>query len=142
VQTFNTGYPPVNEAELAILDKTYGLSSGVKQPNQIPVKLAIELMIQENKGFDEKVKTLAVYVQNNNTDSGAVIFKRITNNIPRALRALMTNPIWNENETEFVNFVGTEPINNGFKTGVYELTPQETASVFQFLKSLVFNNKV
>ncbi|RPI15286.1 MAG: hypothetical protein EHM58_14435 [Ignavibacteriae bacterium] len=142
VQTFRTDYPPVNDAELTELDKTYSLMAGVKQPNQIPVKLAIEKVIQENKQIEDKVKILAASIQNNNTDSGAVIFKRITGNIPRALRALYSNQKWNENETEFVNFIGTEPVYSGFKTTVYELTPQDAASVFQFLKNLFANNKV
>jgi mono/diheme cytochrome c family protein len=142
VQSFRNDYPPVTDAELTELDKTYNLSAGVKLPNQIPVNLAAEKVIQENKPVEDKVKALTELIEKNNTDSAAIIFKRITNNISRALRVLYANQKWNENETEFVNFVGTEPIYSGFKTSVYELTPQETASVFQFLKNLISNNKV
>lgn len=142
VQSFRNDYPAVTDAELAEMDKTYHLSEGQKQPNQIPVKLAEEKVIQENKPFEDRVKSLTAYIENNNTDSGAVIFKKITVNIPQALRTLLGNLRWNENETEFVNFVGTEPIYNGFKTSVNLLSSKDAASVFQFLKTLITNNKV
>lgn len=142
IQSFRNDYPPVSDAEIAELDKTYHLSEGVKQPNQIPIKLAAEKVIQDNKLLEDKVNALTILIENNITDSGAVIFKRVTYDIPNALRALYGNSRWNENESEFVNFIGTEPLYNGFKTNIYELTPQETASVFQFLKNLIANNRV
>jgi hypothetical protein len=74
-------------------------------------------------------------------DSSAVIFKKITVDVPKAVRTLLANPRWNENEAEFVNLIGTEPVYNGFRTDSYSLSPQDAASVFRYLKNLFSNLK-
>lgn len=140
VQSFRPDYPKPTETELAELDKTYSLSAGVKQPNQITVKLAEEKIIQEYKTSDERVKALTAAIESSK-DSSAVIFKRITVDVPKAVRTLLANPRWNENESEFVNLIGTEPVYNGFSTNSYALSPQDAASVFQYLKNLFANLK-
>jgi mono/diheme cytochrome c family protein len=140
VQSFRPDYPKPTETELTELDKTYSLSAGVKQPNQIPVKLAEEKIIQEYKTSDERVKALTAAIESSR-DSSAVIFKRITVDVPKAVRTLLSNPRWNENEAEFVNLIGTEPVYNGFSTNSYTLSPRDAASVFQYLKNLFANLK-
>jgi len=136
IQTFRNDYPKNNESELKELDKNYSLSSGVKTPNQIPVKLAEEKVIQDNKIFEEKVKALSSLIEKDNSE-GALIFKNISKNVQKALRMLMSNSRWNENEAEFVNFIGTEQLYNGFTTKIYRLSSQETAVVFQYLKTKI-----
>lgn len=140
VQSFRPDYPKPTETELVELDKTYSLSAGVKQPNQIPVKLAEEKIIQEYKTSDERVKALTAAIELSK-DSSALIFKRIAIDVPKAVRTLLANPKWNENEAEFVNLIGTEPLYNGFRTSSYALSPQDAASVFQYLKNLFANLK-
>ncbi len=49
-------YPEIKPDELIELDKTYSLSAGLKTPNQIPVKAAIEILISEND-TSKKIKT-------------------------------------------------------------------------------------
>lgn len=50
-------YPDIKPEELLELDKTYSLSAGLKTPNQIPVKAAIEILISEND-TSKKNKTI------------------------------------------------------------------------------------
>lgn len=140
VQSLRPDYPKPNDAELTELDKTYSLSAGVKQPNQIPVKLAEEKIIQEYKTSDERVKALTAAIESGK-DSSAVLFKKITVDVSKAVRTLLANPRWNENEAEFVKLIGTEPVYNGFSTNSYLLSPQDAASVFQYLKNLFANLK-
>ena len=140
IQTFRNDYPKNTDAELKELDKTYSLSTGVKLPNQIPVKLATEKVIKDHQPSEEKIIALSSAIEKDNSD-GAVIFKKISENIQTSVRVLMSNSRWNENEGEFVNFIGTEQFYNGFNSHIYELTPQETTSVFQYLKNLFANSK-
>lgn len=50
-------YPEIKPEELVELDKIYSLSAGLKTPNQIPVKAAIEILISEND-TSKKIKTI------------------------------------------------------------------------------------
>lgn len=47
IRTFET-FPEITETEIAALDASYGLSNNVILPNQIPIKLAIEKLNNEN----------------------------------------------------------------------------------------------
>ena len=140
IQTLRNDYPKSTDADLKELDKNYSLSSGVKTPNQIPVKLAEEKVINDNKAFEDKVKAISSSIEKDNSE-GSLLFKKISVNISKSVRTLLSNTRWNENESEFVNLIGTEQIYNGFNTKVYELSPQEITSVFQYLKNLFTNYK-
>jgi mono/diheme cytochrome c family protein len=137
VQSFRNDYPPVTEEDLDQLDKIYSLSKGVKQPNQIPVKRAEELVVNEYQPVGNEVNKITDEIKNDKKDEGALIFKQITNNSDKAVRSLLVSKQWNENETEFVNLMTTDPVYNGFKTDVYRLSSQEISTVFQYLKKLI-----
>jgi mono/diheme cytochrome c family protein len=135
VQTFRNDYPAVTDADLSDLDKTYSLSSGVKQPNQIPVRIAEELVTKDYKAKDDEQKKISSEIKNGN-EGGAVIFKKISSNLDESVRTLLSNTRWNENESEFVNLITTEPVYNGFKTNVYQLSSQDISTVYQYLKKI------
>ncbi|MGA2669620.1 MAG: cytochrome c [Ignavibacteria bacterium] len=135
VQSFRNDYPAVTDPELNALDKTYSLSAGVKQPNQIPVRTAEELVIKDYKTMDDEQKKISGEIKNGN-EEGAVIFKKISSNIDESVRILLSNARWNENENEFVNLITTEPVYNGFKTNVYQLSSQDISTVYQYLKKI------
>jgi mono/diheme cytochrome c family protein len=135
VQSFRNDYPVITDAELSALDKTYSLSAGAKQPNQIPVKAAEELVIKDHKEMDDVQKNISGKIKNGN-EEGAVIFKKISLNIDESVQILLSNTRWNENENEFVNLITTEPVYNGFKTNVYQLSSQEISTVYQYLKKI------
>lgn len=141
VQSFRNDYLPVTEAELKDLDKTYGLSAGVKQPNQIPVKLAIEKMIEEHEQQDSIMFTIANVIQKDTVSPGAAIYRIIANDLQRSVISLFSNRKWNENENDFVTLIETEPLYNGFKTNVYELTPQQVDILYQYVNKLFSNIK-
>jgi mono/diheme cytochrome c family protein len=141
LRTF-TSYPEITDAELTELDKTYSLSSGVKQPNQIPVKLAIEKVLQDYKPVEERVKKISETIKGDNFSEGAILFKKISKNVEKSVTTLISNQRWNENENELVKLVGNELIYNGFKTNIYELTPAQVTVLYQYLKNLFEINKV
>lgn len=140
IRTF-AAYPEVTNDELQLLDKTYSLSSGVKQPNQIPVKLAMEKVLQENKPIEEKVKKITETIKNDTASEGAQLFKKISSNIEKSVISLISNTKWNENESQFVRLIGNESLYNGFKTNVYELTPAQAATLYRYLLNLFVTNK-
>lgn len=141
IRTF-TAYPEITDAELTELDKTYSLSAGVKQPNQIPVKLAIEKVLQDYKTIEKRIKKISIAIESDNASEGADLFKKISKNTEKSVTTLISSPKWNENEDELVKLIGNELIYNGFKTNVYELTPQQVTVLYRYLKSLFETNSV
>jgi len=140
IRTF-ISYPEITDAELTELDKTYSLSAGVKQPNQIPVKLAIEKVLHDYKPVEERVKKISENIKSDNSSEGAILFKKISKNVEKSVTTLISNQKWNENENELVKLIGNELIYNGFKTNVYELTPQQVTVLYLYLKNLFETNK-
>jgi mono/diheme cytochrome c family protein len=140
IRTF-AAYPEITDAELQQLDKTYSLSSGVKQPNQIPVRLAMEKVLQEYKPVEEKIKKITEIIKSDNASEGAMLFKKISDNTEKSVITLVSNTKWNENESELVKLIGNELIYNGFNTVVYELTPQQVTVLYRYLKNLFETNK-
>jgi len=119
------------------LDKTYSLSSGVKQPAQIPVTMSVEKIISENIQTSEKIKSIIDEIQNNKTDKGALILKDISYDLNKSITALINYPKWNENESVFVKFVETSPVQKGFKSDAFNLSSEQWSLLYQFLKTTI-----
>lgn len=137
IRTFSPDYPPVTQVQLDSIDQKYSLTKGVKQPNQIPVKLAMEKILQENMSLDEKVKNMVNAVKKNKTDSSAVVLKNITSNMTKALTVLAQDSTWNINEALLVKIFDNNPVQNGFKARAsYMLTSQQLTQLHVFLKKL------
>ena len=137
IRTFSPDFPPVTQVQLDSIDQKYSLLKGVKMPNQIPVKLAIEKLLEENKSFDEKVNSMVKAVNENKTDSSAVILRNITSNISKALTVLGQDSSWNNNEASLVKIFDNNPVQNGFKARAsYMLTSQQLTQLHLYLKKL------
>ncbi|HEY3251769.1 MAG TPA: cytochrome c, partial [Ignavibacteria bacterium] len=135
-ETFTKNYPKNTEEELKELDKTYRLSTGAKLPNQIPVNMAINKVLQEKSAFDHRIDSLMAEVKNNKTDSGAVILKSISNNLTKALTVLALDSTWNNNERSLVDIFVANPVQNGFRAKAYALTLRELSLLHAYLRNL------
>jgi len=137
LRTFNNDYPKDSPEDLKALDKQYSLSAGVKQPNQIPVSSAMKILINENSVKSEKIKILVEKVKNDKSEKGAEIFRNMVTDINRALLSLFSYPGWNQNETQFVNFIGLNPVQKGFSAGVVSIPKEEVSILFRYLQKLI-----
>lgn len=137
IRTFSPEYPPVTQVQLDSIDQKYSLTKGVKMPNQIPVKLAMEKILQQNMTIDQKVAGMVKSVNENKTDTAAVIFKSITSNMTKALTVLSQDSSWNNTEASLVKIFDNNPVQNGFKARAsYMLSAQQLTQLHVFLKKL------
>ncbi|KXK04091.1 MAG: Cytochrome c subfamily protein [Chlorobi bacterium OLB4] len=136
IRTFNENYPEITESDMQTLDATYSLSAGSVTPNQIPVSLAMEKLIEEYKPTEEKVDAINLKISSDNSPQ-ALSFKNLTTDIKRALRSLLSNPGWNENQNAFVNFIITDPVQKGFKAGVSEISNEQWTELFNYVQSVI-----
>src|SRR4030095_2058749 len=135
-ETFTKNYPKASDEELKELDKTYSLSTGAKLPNQIPVTMAMDKILKEKNPFDHRIDTMKFLVNNNKTDSGAVILKSISNNLTKSLTVLALDSSWNANEKSLVDMFIQNPVQNGFRAKAYALTARELSLLHAYLRNL------
>jgi mono/diheme cytochrome c family protein len=137
VRTFNAGYPQVSQVQLDSIDQKYSLTKGVKQPNQIPVKLAMEKLLQQNMGIDQKVANMVKAVKENKSDSSSAILLGITSNLTKALTVLAQDSSWNNNEAALIKIFDNNPVQNGFRARAsYMLSQQQLTQLHAYLRRL------
>lgn len=137
IRTFTAEFPPVSQVQLDSIDQKYSLTKGVKQPNQIPVKLAMEKILQQSMTMDQKVASMVKSVKENKTDSSAAVLTGITSNLYKALTVLSQDSSWNNNEAMLVKIFNNNPVQNGFKAKAsYMLTAQQLTQLHGYLRRL------
>jgi mono/diheme cytochrome c family protein len=137
VRTFNTGFPAIDQKEISTVDAAYSLSKGFKLPNQIPVKMAEDKILEETKAQSEKIVNVSNIIINDKNEKGALIFRKMSFDVKRSITALFGYTKWNENENAFVKFVSVSPVVKGFNASQNGLTSEEWGIVFQYLKNLL-----
>jgi len=135
-ETFTKNYPKNTDDELKELDKTYSLIQGAKLPNQIPVALAKEKILADKSAFDRRIDSIVSSVKNNKTDSGAVIFRSISNNLTRSITVLVLDSSWYNNEKSLVDIFISNPVQNGYKVRSYSLSQKELSLLQSYLRNL------
>lgn len=136
IRTFRNDFPAIDQNELKELDKTYSLSTGVKMPSQIPVSMAEEKILTEDSVFSAKVNSVISKINADKTNKSAEQFRNISSNINKSVSALASYTKWNENESQFVKFVTTDPKSKGFKSSSIELNNEEWNLLYLYVKSL------
>jgi hypothetical protein len=137
IRTFLPDYPPVTQVQLDSIDVTYSLTKGVKMPNQIPLKLAMEKILQQNASIDQKVASMVKQINESKTDTAAVILKNISSNLTKALTVLAQDSTWNTNEMGLIKIFDNNPVQNGFKARAsYMLTQAQLTQLHAYLRRL------
>ncbi|MEO8446279.1 MAG: hypothetical protein ABI528_02225, partial [bacterium] len=142
VQTFNPTYPKDNPEDLVKLDEQYSLSKGVKSANQIPLDLAMDLVVLNYDTLRNDINAISWKIENDKSDTASAIFKEIVSNKTKALNALAGYMKWTESPEEFKKFMETDPLDKGFKGTVYQLSPESSNRIYQYLKNLFITNRI
>lgn len=136
IRTFRSDYPAIEQNELKELDKDYSLSSGVRQPSQIPVSMAKEKMLNEDSVLILKSRNVIEKIKSDKGNKSAEKFLSISFDLNRSVSSLMASKKWNENETQFVRFVTTDPKSKGFKSSVVSVSSEDWDLLYNYIKSL------
>jgi mono/diheme cytochrome c family protein len=135
-QTFMPQPPPVTSAtDLQNLDQLYGLSKGVKTPNQIPVKLAADRMADENAAILNKIKSLSEKIKTDK-EPGAQLLRKVTTNTERALNLIASDSTWGNNLNSFIKTISINAGSNGFKPEALTLSQENQNIMYTYLKNL------
>ncbi len=144
VHTFNPSYPKDTPEDLAMLDQKYSLKNGVKMANQIPLGLAMDLEMLDYDTLKADLNNAVSAFENDlksKKDTAAVLVNDILSNKNKALISLAGNTKWNESADEFSKFIGTDPLDKGFKATIYQLSPEKLNQIYSYLKNLFIKSR-
>ncbi len=137
IRTFVPNYPPVTQVQIDSIDLMYSLTKGVKMPNQIPIKLAMEKILKDNMTVDQKVANMVKIIGESKNDTAAIVFKSITSNMTKALTVLSLDSSWKGNEAWMIKIFDNNPVQNGFKARAsYMLSAQQLSQLHAYLRKL------
>jgi mono/diheme cytochrome c family protein len=142
VHTFSPEYPKDGPDDIAKLDQKYSLSKGVKAANQIPLALAMDLQILEYDTLRNDLKGIMSTVANDDSNPGAVQFKKIVTDQSKALNSLASNMSWTESPDALMKFLSVDPINKGFKAEALRANPEALNQIHQYLTTVFTRNRV
>lgn len=142
IRTFNPLYPQDSPEELKKLDEKYSLATGVKAANQIPVELAMDLMVLEEDTLKNDLEKILIKMELDKSDSAVVILDKIISDKKTAMLSLANDMKWTTSNEEFMNFLKTDPLDKGFKGDVYQLSAADSETVWKYLRTLFFVNKI
>ena len=133
-QTFVPDPPTDTENELLALDQTYSLSNGKEISAQIPVQSAINIIIKES---DSQIQNLISKVSeiNGSDETGAKIFKLVTNNELKALVTLNFGMTWKQDYQKFADIIIYNMPENGFNENIFKLSGNEWDALYKYMNS-------
>ncbi|MGE5679766.1 MAG: c-type cytochrome [Bacillota bacterium] len=122
IRSFANDFPPVTDAELSELDKTYNLTQGKQTPGQIPVNQAIRLVEEDAVPKVQNVYNAISYINNNPDENGAKLLNRVAADKVKALSYLSASKTWSGSLDEFIRTITSSVNVNGFRAEVVNLT--------------------
>jgi mono/diheme cytochrome c family protein len=113
IRSLAGNFPPVSQNDLQDLDKQYNLSAGQKASSQIPVKTAMEKISSEASVRVHKAYAVLEKIQSvPSSDSGSVIFDRVSRDKFEAVYLLSENTRWQTDLNYFIRTVYSGVNNN------------------------------
>ena len=136
IRTFDADFPEVTEEQITQLDNQYNLSEEKRTSNQIPVEMAMELIIKENKPKLKKVEILIDYSINHPNLQGTDIFERVVRSRKRVFEAFIASNFYEITFSGFVDKVASDPISVGFEADVTDLSKYEWGILYSYMQKL------
>jgi mono/diheme cytochrome c family protein len=135
-QTFVPNPPEDSKSNLQNLDQTYNLSKERKVPGQIPIKVAMDLIIKESKSKANKVADVLNAILKDTTEE-ATMFKRVTKDPETAISSLINSSDWEKDESKFVDIVVNNVNQDGFNEKIFFLDKSQWNMLFNYMGKLL-----
>ena len=118
--------------EITAMVQTYHLGENQKNPGQIPVKDAMQLVINDNQSLYQNILS-ALNNISKDSQPGAQIFSRVTNNKIEALTTLSSSDDWHKSEQSFVDIIVNNINQDGFNGNVYDMTKADWNTFYSYM---------
>lgn len=129
-----TDFPPVTDKEVSDLDIAYNLSASKVLPNEIPVSLAEEKILEDRSTINDKLKN-ALERSRAENDPGAAIFSRYASNPSRAIYYFL-NLGEGVTADKFLSALSVDAVDSGFKASVINLDRASIVLIYDYLRKI------
>ena len=131
-------------SELQALDKEYKLSAGIKEPNQVPISRAVELLVAE---ATKRAEQIAGMVKNVETDTksaneGAALLQATSSDLTQAVKMLVRNQVWVDSVNALQSFLVANAPNHGFNTGFKNFNRAQWNALLGYLRHRFYGKKL
>lgn len=127
-------FPKITVEEIASLDQKYNLSAGINVPNNIPVKLAVVKLSDEDLLFAQRINEHKNEITQTDM-KGENILKEVSDKPDHVIRLFVANFSSMSNVTDFIKSISVEPYSLGFNSNVLILSDSEWNDLFNYLKN-------
>ncbi|GBD91907.1 Cbb3-type cytochrome c oxidase subunit CcoP1 [bacterium BMS3Abin04] len=139
IRTF-TDFPKITDEEILMeLDFTYNLSAGTATPNQIPVKMALDNIVDESKEILKKSSSIAEFIENDQSPEASLL-KSVTSNLKRFMNVYIV-ALSKQDFDNFTQKLIYDPISLGLKSSAIRLSKTQLRSIYTYLGK-VYQRKI
>ncbi len=131
-KTFVPDPPQDTPDDISNLVQTFHLGEKQKNPGQIPIKDAMILAANDNETKYEDILNVLKNIAND-SQPGAEIFAKVTNNKMKALITLSNSSDWHKNVNTFVNVIVNNVNQDGFNGNVYDLSKSDWNVFYNYM---------
>lgn len=130
IRSFTNDYPPITEKEINAINEVYDITKDTKSGAQIPIKVAIDKLMQENKKSIDKYITNIEKIDNPYKN----LFLENVELKEKAILILLNNISWMDNFEIFKEIINSNTGANGFKPSVNKLSNTGMQNLYNFLR--------
>lgn len=134
IRTF-TEFPKITDNALLKMNEVYHFSKGVRQPNHIPIKLAIQKIVDENGVLKSKILKSLKSKSITEMD-GAKIFAQYCISPKKILPVLILNFRNVKTVDDFISSISYSPEKYGFKNSVINLSSKQWVLLFSYFRKI------
>lgn len=136
IRKIGGGYPEIAEAELALLNDTYDLSSPRLSASQIPLATAKSKVIEGSSEFTEKFKIVDDNLNKLESMQKELICGVLADR-KKAIATLLKDLSWRNDLNRFQSLIADNPVANGFKPAAMKLGKAQISELHQYLNSIM-----
>jgi mono/diheme cytochrome c family protein len=134
IRTLADGHPLDSQIELQQLDSTYQLSKGMNVAGQIPIRKAMQKIVQENAPSVKHAEQLASII---NSDRRYSLLKSVTIDKAKLVWTMMRYQYVLSSEETFIKFISIDPLYVGLNVKVLRISDKEWKDLYDEVNLLM-----
>lgn len=137
IRSLAAGYPKTTDSELSELNQKFTLSTPKKSASQIPVSVAMKLLVKESK--EQRTKIISSYrsIAYDRGENSALIRRIAPRNPLRLLTALTSSDKWKASGAALKRMILADPVQLSLQPSSLNLTDAEWEKLYTYMMTFL-----